>query len=120
MGYSPWSHKELDMTEQLTLSLFLSPCYVLAIWLIIAVCVFQLFLGYYLFCLSLRENLFLQGRPVRKLNVEDSFMLIQREEYNLESQHYPLCPSVVQCPFCLRFCFLNVLTPLVLIRFSSN
>ena len=22
MGYSPWGHKELDMTEQLTLSLF--------------------------------------------------------------------------------------------------
>ena len=25
MGYSPWGHKELDMTEQLTLSLFLPP-----------------------------------------------------------------------------------------------
>ena len=25
VGYSPWGHKELDMTERLTLSLFFSP-----------------------------------------------------------------------------------------------
>ena len=26
MGYSPWGHKELDITEQLTLLLYLPTC----------------------------------------------------------------------------------------------
>ena len=28
VGYSPWDHKESDMTERLTLSLSLKPCWI--------------------------------------------------------------------------------------------